>query len=276
MRKTLALLSLATAIPANAALIAEWRLDEGSGDIVDATGLHPAGTVVGSVAYGQPGVPAGTYGSITVAASTGSAIQFGPNVSDSFFQIGTDSLNPVMNIDRTASMTVMAWINPFQPDIGGRAYRPLSSGSSLGSDRGWGFALRLADTLGSASIRFTTYGIADNDSDPFNVAFGQWIHIAATYNNGAISYFLNGNLLGGSDVSLFGNEGTNSRLTVGGRVGGNDFDQTNGLLDGIRVYDEALTESQIRVAAAASVVPEPGVTLLAGIAAGLTLRRRRR
>ena len=270
------LLSLAAALPAQAALVAEWRLDEASGDIVDATGLHPAGTVVGSVAYAQPGVPAGTYGSITVAAAAGSAIQFGPNVSDSFFQVGASNNVPVMNIDRTGSMTVMAWINPFQNDIGGRAYRPLSSGTADGVDRGWGFALRLADTLGTASVRLTTYGIADNDSDLFNIAFGQWIHIAATYNNGAINYFLNGNQLGGSDVSLFGNEGVNSRLTVGGRFGGNDFDQTNGLLDGIRVYDEALTAEQIRIAAAASVVPEPGVSLLAAVAAGLTFSRRRR
>jgi hypothetical protein len=209
-----------------------------------------------------------------VAGATGTAIEYGPSDVDEFFTIGTDNNNPVMNLDAAGAFTVMGWMNPAAPTAG-RSYRFLSTGSGAGPDRGWGIGLRVPNAVGTASsIRFTTYGIADNDSSTFDVTFGNWIHIAATYDNGQINYFLNGNALD-SDISAFGNEGTAGRLVVGGRVGANDTDQMNGLIDGIQVYNEVLTPERIREAAAASV-PEPSTTLL-GVAVGcVALARRRR
>jgi len=260
-------------------------MDESSGDLVDATSGHANAVLVagGSVDYSQAGVANGIYGSINVTQAAGTAIGFGPNLSDDYFISGTSNINPVMDIPNTGAFTVMSWIRPSAPDMA-RTYRPVSTGSSNGADRGWGFGLRLSNTTGGAAIRFTTYGVADNDSDPFTVAFGDWIHIAATYNNGAINYYLNGNLLGGSDNSIFGNEGANSRLVLGARLGdlaggtnGNDSDQTNGFLDGIRVYDSVLSDVEIRNAAIVSVsIPEPAAAASLLAALGLTGLRRRR
>jgi hypothetical protein len=169
----------------------------------------------------------------------------------------------------------MGWVNPAAPTVA-RSYRFLSTGSAAGADRGWGIGLRLPNTAGTgSSIRFTTYGIADNDSSVFDVAFGNWVHIAATYNNGQINYFLNGNALD-SDTSVFGNEGAAGRLVVGGRLGGADADQMNGLIDGVQVFNEVLTVDQLRQAAAASVVPEPSAMMLLGIVGCVALARRRR
>jgi hypothetical protein len=280
MKTPLCLLAFSAALnslPLQAAVIANWSMDDLNSALLDSTGNHPVGTVVGSVVQGQPGVPNGTYGAITVTGAAGLSTYFGPNASDSYFTIGDSNANPVMNIGRTGSMTVMSWIAPLAPDVAGRAYRPVSTGSFLGTDRGWGFALRFGDTIGAnTTVRLTTYGVADNDSTPFAVNFGEWIHIAATYSNGAINYYLNGNQLGSSDTSLFGDELSAARLTVGGRTGGNDFDQTNGFLDGIRVYDEVLSTEAIRAAAVASVVPEPSIGLLVGIAGLALLSFRRR
>ncbi len=284
MKLTL-LFTAAFAFPAHGALIASWAMDETGGDLVDSTSGHANATLVpgGSVDYSQSGVPNGSYGSIAITNAAGSSIGFGPNASDDYFISGTSNVNPIMDIPNTGSFTVMSWIRPNAPDIA-RTYRPVSTGSALGGDRGWGFGLRLSNTTGAANIRFTTYGVADNDSDPITVAFGDWIHIAATYSNGSINYYLNGNLLGGADVSLFGNEGAASRLVLGGRLGtaldgslGNDSDQTNGMLDGIRVYDTVLSDAEIRAAAIASVsIPEPAAALTLFGSLGLLLARRRR
>lgn len=269
---------LISSLPAHSALVAAWNLNETGGNLSDATGGNPAAVPVGPNAYGQPGVPNGVYGSITVTNAIGSSIGFGPSNVDSFFTAGADNINPVMNIPRTGAMTVMAWINPNTADIAGRSYRPISTGSATGADRGWGLALRLGNADGTnATVRFTNYGVLDNDSDPFTAVIGAWVHIAATYNNGSINYFLNGNLLGSADTSLFGDDLAAARLTIGGRLGGNDADQTNGRLDGIRVYDEVLTDVQIRAAAIASVsVPEPSALAFAALGAGVMLQRRRR
>ena len=266
---------LAFAVPsASADLVGYWRQDESSGNLIDSTGSHPAGIPTGSPTYGQPGVPDGTYGAITVAGAGGASIEYGPSTVDEFFTIGATNTNPAMNLDATSAFTVMGWVNPAAPTQA-RTYRFLSTGSSAGADRGWGIGLRVLTAAGNgSSIRFTTYGIADNDSSVFDVEFGEWVHIAATYNNGQINYFLNGNALD-SDTSAFGNEAAAGRLVVGGRLGANDADQMNGRIDGVQVFDEVLTLDQIRQAAAASVVPEPSTILLGIIGCAAFVQRKR-
>lgn len=275
--KLFSILLLAACPHAQAALIASWNQNELSGSLTDSTGGHAAGTPVGGVAYGQPGVPNGTYGSIVVANAGGTSIGYGPNSVDAWFVSGGDNNNPVLNVPATGSLTVMGWINPSAADIAGRGYRLVSTGSSDGNDRGWGFGLRMSDAAGtSATVQWTNYGILDINSSSFSLAVGTWYHIAATYNNGALNFYLNGNLLGGSTTNLFGNESANGRLVIGARLGGNDYDQTNGRLDGIQVYNEVLTASQIQAAAISSVsVPEPGALSLAALAAAGFVRRRR-
>jgi hypothetical protein len=271
----LCLVALA-ATTVQAQLIGSWNQDETSGNLIDSTGGHPPGVPTGSLVYGRPGVPNGTYGSLVVSGAAGTSIEYGPSNSDEFFTIGSDNNNPAMNLDRTGAFTVMGWMNPTAPTLPASTYRFLSTGSGAGGDRGWGIGLRLNGATGANSaIRFTTYGIADNDSSPINVNFGEWLHIAATYNNGAINYFLNGNPLD-SDTSLFGNELAPGRLVIGGRVGANDTDQASALLDGIRIYDRVLTLPEIQQAAVAAVsIPEPSSFILAALACLVFAWRRR-
>ena len=272
---TILLTFFLTASLSQAAVIGSWTQDETSGNLIDAAGNHPEGIATGTPTYSTAGVPNGSYGSIAVTNAAGTSIDYGPSNVDEFFTVGADNNNPTMNLLGTSSFTVMSWMNPSAP-LGTTTYRPLSTGSAAGADRGWGFGLRLNGTAGTGStVRFTTYGIADNDSSTFDVAFGSWVHLAATYNNGTISYFLNGNPLD-SDTSVFGTIGSANRLVIGGRLGGADGDQVNGQLDGIRVYNSVLTAGEIQAAAAAAVsVPEPS-TALFGVLAGLGLLRRRR
>jgi len=278
------LLAIATTLAARAdgSLLGSWNHDEASGPLIDSTGNHPPGIsnttgTPGLPIYGRPGVPNGTYGAITITNANGTSIEYGPSTEDDFFVVGLDNNNPVMNLDATAAFTVMGWMNPFAPTAA-RSYKFLSTGSGGGSDRGWGFALRLNNVNGTGSaVRFTSYGIADDDSAFFDVTFNSWIHMAVTYNNGAISYYLNGNFVD-TDTRVFGNDGAAARLTVGSRLGGNDADQMNGLLDGVRVYDTALTVDEIRQAAVQSVsaVPEPSSMALALIGLLGCIRRRHR
>lgn len=278
MKRPVLLFLVLACFQARSANIGFWTQDEVSGNLIDLTGNHLPGTPTGSPLYGQPGVPNGSYGSINVFNAAGTSIQYGPSTLDQFFTVGSDNNNPVMNLDAAGSFTVMGWINPSAPTIAAATYRFLSTGSAAGADRGWGIGLRVTNATGLASsIRFTSYGLADNDSATFDVTFGSWIHVAVTYDNGVTSYFLNGNALD-SDTRVFGNETVNGRLVIGGRLGGNDVDQMNGLVDGIQVFDQVLSLAEIQNAAAASVsvVPEPSTCALAALGALSLLCLKRR
>src|SRR5262245_56230342 len=142
--KTLFAVMTLAASPANAAMVANWGLDDLTGSIVDSTGNHVDGLPTGFPTHGMPGVQNGLYGAISITDAVGTSIEFGPTVTDEYFTIGTDNNNPVMNLDTTGSFTVMGWMNPYPlVSATARNYKVLSTGSAGGSDRGWGFSLRM-------------------------------------------------------------------------------------------------------------------------------------
>lgn len=281
--KALLLALLVATCSADAALLAWWTQDETSGNLIDATGQNPEAFPVGAPTYGNPGVPNGTYGSIIVGSARGTSVGYGPSDTDAYFVVGTDNNNPVMNIDQTGQLTAMGWMQPGIPtQATSFTYRMIGTGSAAGGDFGWGLGLRF--TISGATttpfVRFTAYGVIDKDSIPITVNFGEWIHIAATYDGstGSTSLYLNGNFLSThGDLRLFGNDSPNNRQVIGGRLNGSNNEQTGGLLDGIRVYDTVLTVEQIRSAAVESVsIPEPTAMTLPLLSAPFFLRGRRK
>lgn len=266
------------ATPLQAALIGDWRLDDPAAPLTDSTGNQPgASLTTGTASYSNAGVGNGTFGALTVTNASGTSVGF--TGSSSYFTAGTDNSTIVQNLDRTGAFTVMGWINVTAFNAG-NSYRLLTTGTNNGGDGGWGLGLKINSGDGSGSaIQWTNFGVADNNSTAFAVTSGQWLHLAATYNNGAIAFFLNGNAMGTAN-SLFSNESTLGRLSIGNRYNGGAGDQTTGYLDGLRVYDTVLTSGEIQTAAVASVsaVPEPSAYGLAGagVLAAVALTRRRR
>ena len=234
-------------------LIGSYRLNEATGDIVDDTGLNPHGVLTGTANYGQPGVPNGTYGSIAVSGASGTSIGFGPSTQDTLFMAGTDNNNPILNLAATGSFTSMGWIKPAAPVLATQyTNRLFATGTATSPGGGWSLGLAYNPaTTPNWTVRFTAFGIADKDSTRFSLNTGEWYHIATTYDNGTNTFFLNGNLLNThANTAPFGDESALGRLVIGGRLGGNDRDQANGLLDGLRVYNRVLSEAELREAAA--------------------------
>ena len=268
---------------APAAIVGWWKQDEPDGsNVFDATGQNPEAVPVGTPVYNNPGVPNGFYGGITVTNAIGTSIGYGPSTVDALFVTGMDNNNAVMNIDQTARVTIMGWLRPATPELSNsHTYRMISTGSSLGGDFGWGLGLRLTNVGGILVpfARFTAYGVVDKDIEiAGGIVYDQWIHLAATYDNGVTTLYFNGELLGThANGALFNNDSMSNRLVFGGRLGGSNNEQANGLIDGLRVYDEVLTLDQIRLAAAESVsVPEPGAAFLGLIGLSLCGCKRRR
>ncbi|MGE9267465.1 MAG: LamG-like jellyroll fold domain-containing protein [Verrucomicrobiales bacterium] len=108
-----------------------------------------------------------------------------------------------------------------------------------------------------------------------------WIHIAATSDGSNLNLYINHQQvafasLGGGDTALSTGTGTGSDWTAGhfsvarGLYGGGHGDRAWGLIDEIRISDEALTPDQFL-----QLVPEPGTLSLSVLAMAGFLRRRR-
>lgn len=269
----------ATAFAAQGALVAHYKLDETSGNLADASGNSLTGTLQtfnstanpNAWAYNQPSVPAGTYGEITVspstAASFGASFQGGDNDNRANFAIGSPAvIENLINAGTNGpggnggvgNMTVMGWINL---DTASGNQRIFGTGTSgLG---GWGFG-----TSGSNLI-FTTFGGADRRGTG-GLVVGTWYHIAATYDDNSLDFFVNGTSVGttnGPDAGKFTEEiGTSFRVGASN----NGVDQNFGRYDEVKVFDTVLTAAEIQSAA----IPEPSTALLGALGALALLRRR--
>lgn len=254
-----------------AALIGHWKMDEASGDLSDSSGSGFTGvkqTAGAGAVYGEATVAPGTYGAVTItpsiSAAFGSSIDFAENTTTnrSNYTIGTPAA--ITNLitsagGGTGTMTIMAWINLDNTSGTQRIF-----GTGVGGSQGWAFG-----TNGS-NLRFTTNGRADNNSPTAaGLTIGTWTHIAATYNNNTIEFFVNGNSLGvDNNAGGFNNETANN-YRFASTTNGNE--QFTGEMDELKIFDEALSIAEIRAAA----IPEPsGIALLS--LGGLALLRRRR
>lgn len=214
-------------------LVAAYRFDEAGGSIVtDASGRNNHGTVTGAV----PAV--GKFGN----ALKFNGINNWVTVNDS------DSL------DLSAGMTLEAWIKPTliqrssiltkELIVGGRvfgmnSYDDADLPSSIIND---GIAERV---------------VAGNTQLPINT----WTHLASTYDGSIQRLYINGQLAK-SRVQT-------GKIKISGgnlRIGGNNFASEffNGLIDEVKIYNRALTATEIQTDYGSEIGKTNGTQLLAG------------
>lgn len=277
--------AVAAPTAAHAKAIVHYTLDEGSGTAVDLIGgvnMNPINSTAAEygLAYGQAGVPAGTYGPITITA--GQSANFATSIAgDSrfpgFASMTNTTANNALNT-LNGPFTITAWVNPETLTTIGRVLASQSITNGSGQKTGWGFGV-----LTSGRMRFTTYGVKDFDTTTgATVAVGQWQHIASTYSvtsgTATINFYLNGTLAQSITGGPF--QATNPTAVFGLFASGGGTETFAGSIDDVWVYNTALTQTEIRQAATGVEVisvPEPTTAGVAGLAvAGLLARRRRR
>jgi hypothetical protein len=195
---------------ASAELVAQWRLDEGSGTTVsDSSGNDIEGTF-----EGDPQWVAGKYGG---------ALDFD----------GDDSVNfgtpPELVI--TGDVSITCWVNPVGLS-GEQGFAGLDAGYAF---KGHG-----------TGVRFTTPGILDHSSTKITLVAGEWQHVAATFSPGkaeGLIFYYNG-VEAERMTSSAMNAGTGPF-----RIASNQWSEAlTGMLDEVRVYNHVLIESEILAA----------------------------
>ncbi|HUT46759.1 MAG TPA: LamG domain-containing protein [Sedimentisphaerales bacterium] len=231
-RKLICLLTfiivLGTAGNASAELVGYWRLDEGSGTIAnDSSGNGHNGTLEGDPQW--------------VVGRSGKALQF--DGTEDYVNIGLGAGDYFATLN--SGFTVAAWVNRVSTGtydvIFGAGRNPV--GTAAGdNNNGWKLAISSGDMLA-----FTTLGILDYTSS-VGVPTGEWVHLAATFNEDGTEaqIYLNGNL----EQAISGNGPANPAtglFAIGfGATWALEF--FDGMLDEVRVYDHVLTELEILAA----------------------------
>lgn len=261
---------------AQGALIGQWRLNESSGNAIDSSGSGFTGTATAAgLTYAQASVPAGTYGAITLSAADAAA--FGTSVQFTKSLAGRFDLGAPAAIEGLAeggspgvgAFSVMAWVYTDSLPAG-TTYRVFSTGRP----GGWGLGVANVDR-----VRFTTYGVSDFTSSgtyPFN---GNWHHLAATWQDGTLTTYVDGNVAavtaGGSPVNFVDETGTS--FSIGG-TDATTNEWFNGRIDEVKLFSTALTQAEVVAAAVPTAVPEPasaGIVVVGAVASRLLRRRRR-
>lgn len=228
-------------------LITHWELD---GDASDASGNGFAGTLVNSPSFGT--------------GQVGQAIDL--NGSNQYVEVadGAGSLQPG---SPPSAMSISAW---FRTDTIAPSIQIIADkGHNTINGAGWALSI-------NSGIPTFTYGGFQNATSPL-VTAGNWYHLVGVFDGTDMSIYLNGV------------QGTTTTLTTGGtvksttplRIGAwanppslSPLNFFNGSIDEVRLYDHALSASEIT---ALSAVPEPSTYALISLAilgACLVLKRK--
>ncbi len=230
-------LTLGLAGPASAALVAHWPFNNSPNDQVGA--LH--WTLNGGAVY-------------STDCKEGSASLVCDGVNDYASLGGSGLMSAVFT-----TKTVMLWFKP-----------NATTGTQVLYDEGGstqGLSLRINNGALEAAIRATS--VMSTLSTP--VSSGVWSHVAVSFNNGAFRLYLNGKQVGAatatftsipSHTNASGLAARNSSDAFGTSGGGGYY---GGLIDDVRMYDQALTLAEIRpiagiVPVAANVSPKDSAT----------------
>jgi hypothetical protein len=222
---------------ADAGLVSYWA---GDGNADDSVGSN-SGTLVDGVTFG-PGV-------------AGQAFSFD---GASYVQAPTIGL-PTGDQDRTLNL----W---FKVNAFGAGESFLAGYGDFGASSST-YQLGLLD---DGSVYFSQWG--DAVIGP-KIQAGTWHTLGVTNSGDSVTLYLDGIAVGAGSMSI--NTAANTDFYIGRLPGAlGDTRQLDGLVDEVRVYDTALTASEMR---ALATIPEPASLVLMGLGiAGLAALTRRR
>jgi len=222
-RKFIGLLSLAVLLSlaplTEAGLVGWWQLDEGTGTTAkDASGNGNDGTL-----QGNPTVVDGLSGKALAFANNRVAIPASKSLTGDLFK-GPFTLTVWINPKRTGN----TWQQIF------RAIRAAGNNDTLFINNDGRLSWRgLVNGAWAGGMCETTAGVVPAD---------QWTHVVVTGDKTNFRIYLNGVL---SQTSAWQTtDGTNATYYIGGDTYPDEF--YAGMIDEVRVYDQALTLQQIR------------------------------
>jgi hypothetical protein len=235
---------------ASADMIAHWTFDEGSGQTLHDSAGSNNGTI---------------YGATWTAGKTGGGLSF--NGNSSYVDV-PDAASLRFNQNSSFSMTY--WAKP-QYNVGGVVVSKMTRNTigSFGYMSQYSPSIKKFDFYAESTGRY--YQLADTGLN--SITPDDWCFIAGVYDNKTMKIYLNGVLK--STVTFNYNTGNtvpDADLTIGVRTNMGTLESYyKGALDDLRIYNNALTASEIQQI---YTIPEPCTLLLLGLGAAFIAKKR--
>lgn len=200
-------------------LVGHWKLDETSGTTAaDSSGNSKDGTMTG-------GLNAATS---TIKGAVGAALKF-DGINDFIIEPNSFGL--------TGSTSVSVW---FRKDDDGLSSNPQVFNFYLDNDTEWALVVDnsnqieiLDDTGGAEQFIYTT-----------PIVQGRWYHAVAMMDGLENKLYLDGVLIGSGISAAMSNDGIGGDLFIGSKRSNWQF--FNGAIDDVRIYNRALSLSEIQ------------------------------
>ena len=210
-------------------LVAAYGFDEGSGTTTaDRSGNGNTGTVSNTT---WAGASAGKFGN---------ALSF--NGTNAWVSVNSSS-----SLNLTTGMTAEAWVNPTAL---GTSYRTVVLREQPGNEV---YAL-YANQSGppQAPLGEVFVGGYKDANASTGLATGAWAHLAETYDGSSVRLYVNGTL-----VSTTAAPGSLASSSSPLRIGGNSIwgEYFSGLIDEVRIYNRALSASEIQTDMTTPITP---------------------
>lgn len=254
---TVALLSMVGSM-ANAGLIGHWPIEEGSGDTTaDISGSGTTG-VITNVDTGGLGAGGSAWVSDPVR---GNVLGFDGSATGAFVRAGS-----IPAMDLTTDFTWAFWANQ---DPANNQPNNIIIGNRR-DENAVDFTPRQFIKFTPTQFEWHTNGNGNDNLDYPDLAdtAGEWHHHAVVKSGDSLTYYLDGL---STSTGLITQELPDAQpLFFGGDNSGTDGENWMGLLDEVRIYDNALSAAEV-----ASIVPEPTSSLLVLLGVGMLLLGRR-
>jgi hypothetical protein len=214
--------------PVVTGLVGAWGFEDGAGTTAtDSSGRGLNGTVADA-----------TW---TAAGRFGGALAF--NGTNSWVTVADNAA-----LDLTTGMTLEAWVKP-----GALAGWTTVMMKERGT-AGLGYALYASDNAGQPPAAYVYRNADVSALGTSALAIGAWTHLSTTYDGANLRLYVNGALVRTRAVT-----GSLPNTANPFRIGGNGVwgEYFNGVIDEVRVYNRALTQTEIQSDMGAAVSPAP-------------------
>ncbi len=213
-------------------LVGYWKLDETSGtSATDSSGYGNTGTHTNSPTISST-VP-------TTSFSNPRSLSF--DGSNDYVTMGDVA---GLEVEGSLPFSTSVWFRP-SASPGAEATYVLVAKGTPGSA---GYAFQYEKISGNFVINISKYGVADQRVTITELTPGTWYHLAGVQSSSTIEYFVNGASQGTlANASAYNASGTNA-FRIG--AASNGTLQANGLIDDVRIYNRALSQTEITALAA--------------------------